>query len=296
MSHNVNVTPPPGHETTRQTIADGMSNPRSPRRSSGFRLNGNAIAAIAANVFREAIRNRVLYAVGIHGFVLVLAALFLPKIAGGAQFKMLPDIGLASMEAISVAIAIAVGSRMIEQEIDKRTVLILASKPISRAEFILGKFFGLGAVLAVMIGLMLGLFLILLWSQNNDFTPVLGLLSAGFLLLRLLLVVAAILLFGSFSSALLAMLMTLTVYLIGNLSQDLIRIGKATENLDIERLTRGLYLVLPDLSRLDIKNDVVYGFAGLPDRAILFGNAVYGVVYTIALLAITIGIFSRRQF
>ncbi len=254
------------------------------------------IVAIAANVFREAIRNRVLYAVGIHGCILLLAALLLPRIAGGAQFKMLPDIGLASMEAIAVAIAIAVGSRMIEQEIDRRTILILVSKPITRAEFILGKFFGLGAVLAAMLGLMLGLFLITLWSQSNDFSVVLAILSTGFLLLRLLLVVAIILLFGSFSSALLAMLMSLTVYLIGNLSQDLIRIGKATENLDLEQLTRGLYLILPDLSRLDIKNDVVYGFAGLPDSSVLLGNAVYGVVYTIALLAITIGIFSRRQF
>ncbi|TAF50904.1 MAG: ABC transporter permease [Oscillatoriales cyanobacterium] len=259
-------------------------------------LSIHVIVAIAANVFREAIRNRVLYAVGIHGFVLGLAALLLPKIAGGAQFKMLPDIGLASMEVIAVAIAIAVGSRMIEQEVDRRTILILISKPITRAEFILGKFFGLGAVLADMLGIMLSLFVLTLWSQNNDFSVVLALLSTGFLLLRLLLLVAIILLFGSFSSALLAMLMSLTVYLIGNLSQDLIRIGKATENLDLEQITRGLYLVLPDLSRLDIKNDVVYGFAGLPDSNILIGNAVYGVVYTIALLAIAIGIFSRRQF
>lgn len=259
-------------------------------------LSLSVIGAIATNVFREAIRNRVLYAVGIHGLVLLLAALLLPQIAGGAQFKMLPDIGLASMEVIAVAIAIAVGSRMIEQEIDRRTILILISKPITRAEFILGKFVGLGAVLAVMLGIMLSLFVLTLWSQNNDFSVVLGILSTGFLLLRLLLLVAIILLFGSFSSALLAMLMSLTVYLIGNLSQDLIRIGKATENFDLERITRGLYLVLPDLSRLDIKNDVVYGFAGLPDNSILIGNAAYGVVYTIALLAITIGIFSRRQF
>ena len=280
-------------ETNPEPTSLGQPEPTSGRRSL---LSFNAIAAIAANVFREAIRNRVLYAVGIHGFVLGLAALLLPRIAGGAQFKMLPDIGLASMEAIAVAIAIAVGSRMIEQEIDRRTILILISKPITRAEFILGKFFGLGAVLAAMLGIMLGLFLLTLWTQNSDFSVALALLSTGFLLLRLLLVIAIILLFGSFSSALLAMLMSLTVYLIGNLSQDLIRIGKATENLDLEQLTRGLYLVLPDLSRLDIKNDVVYGFAGLPDSSILIGNAAYGVVYTIALLAITIGIFSRRQF
>jgi ABC-type transport system involved in multi-copper enzyme maturation permease subunit len=286
-----NATPP--QPTNLEPVPLEFSRPKSSRRSP---LSFKVIVAIAANVFREAIRNRVLYAVGIHGCILLLAALLLPRIAGGAQFKMLPDIGLASMEAIAVAIAIAVGSRMIEQEIDRRTILILVSKPITRAEFILGKFFGLGAVLAAMLGLMLGLFLITLWSQSNDFSVVLAILSTGFLLLRLLLVVAIILLFGSFSSALLAMLMSLTVYLIGNLSQDLIRIGKATENLDLEQLTRGLYLILPDLSRLDIKNDVVYGFAGLPDSSVLLGNAVYGVVYTIALLAITIGIFSRRQF
>jgi len=259
-------------------------------------FGSSSVLAIASNTFREAIRNRVLYAVGIHALVLLAAVLMLPKLAGGAQSKILPDVGLASMEAIAVVIAIVTASSAIDREIDKRTIAIVISKPIARADFILGKFCGLGAVLAVTVAVMLGLFLLALWSQQNDFGVALATLSAGFLWLRLLLVLAIAIAFGTFSSSLLAMLMSLTLYLVGNLSQDLIRIGKATDNADLEQLTRGLYLVLPDFSRLDIKNDVIYGFAGLSGVPELAANVLYGIVYTIFVLAVATGIFSRRQF
>ena len=252
--------------------------------------------AIGANTFREAIRSRVLYAVGIYGLVLLAAMLALPRIAGGAQFKMLLDVGLAAMEAIAVAIALVAASNAIDREIDKRTILVALSKPIARAEFVLGKVCGLAAVLAVAVAAMLALFAVALWVQQNDLGLELAVLSAGFLWLRLVLVVAIAIGFGTFSSGLLALLLSLTLYLIGNLSQDLIRIGKATENADLERLTRMLYLVLPDFSRLDIKNDAIYGFAGLPDAATLVGNVAYGIFYTALVLAIATGIFSRRQF
>jgi ABC-type transport system involved in multi-copper enzyme maturation permease subunit len=51
---------------------------------------------------------------------------------------------------------------------------------------------------------------------------------------------------------------------------------------------------LPDLSRLDLKNDAVYGV--LPQSSVLLTNAGYALVYTAALLMLTTVVFSRREF
>jgi ABC-type transport system involved in multi-copper enzyme maturation permease subunit len=108
------------------------------------------------------------------------------------------------------------------------------------------------------------------------------------------LVAAVALLFGVFTSSLLATLLTFGVYLMGNLSTDLVTLGNLSRNSSIQTLTQGLYLVLPNLSLLNLKNKAVYNL--LPSPLELLGNGVYGLVYTVMLLAIAILIFSRREF
>ena len=73
-------------------------------------------------------------------------------------------------------------------------------------------------------------------------------------------------------------------------------LGRLSRNPGFERLTQNLYLVLPDLSRLDLKNQAVYGLDALPNPLTLITNAGYGLVYTVLVLAIAIFIFSRREF
>jgi Cu-processing system permease protein len=84
------------------------------------------------------------------------------------------------------------------------------------------------------------------------------LISSSFLFLQLSLITAIALGFGVFTSSLLATLLTFGVFLMGQFSQDIVKFGKLTKNPSIEAATQGLYLVLPDLSRLDLKNQAVY--------------------------------------
>jgi ABC-type transport system involved in multi-copper enzyme maturation permease subunit len=108
------------------------------------------------------------------------------------------------------------------------------------------------------------------------------------------LLTAAALLFGVFTSSLLAVFLTFAVYLVGHLSQDMIKFAGITRNPGFQQFAEKLYLVVPDLSRLDLKNNAVYGI--LPPNESLLTNAAYGLVYTILLLTIAILIFSRREF
>ncbi len=252
------------------------------------------ILTIARNAFWQVMRDRILYVIGIFALLMIGAVWLLPEISATTEDKITLDFGIAAIDFLSLIITIFASTALINQEIEKRTIYLLVAKPLSRFELIVGKYLGLSAVVAVLIGGMMLLYFVIL-SCNKIPYPGMSLTISGiFLWFKLSLIVAVGLLFGILTSSLLATLLTLGVYIMGSLSRDLLNIGQYSENSTIERLMSGLYLILPDLGRLDIKNDAVYG--QFPAIAILLTNIGYGFLYTILLLSIAIGIFSRREF
>ncbi|NJL82583.1 MAG: ABC transporter permease [Chloroflexaceae bacterium] len=252
------------------------------------------IWAIAANGFREVLRDRILYVIGFFGALFLFAVTFIPKIALDAEGQILPNLGLGAIALLSTIVAIFVGAGLINKEIDKRTVLVLIAKPISRAELIIGKHLGLFGVLLILVFILSVLCFGLLSAFGVDYPLGSFALAQVYLCLELLLLIAAALAFGAFTSSILATLLSFGVFLMGHVSQDLLELGKISQNPGIERLTRGLYLVLPDLSRLNLRNDAVYNL--LPSGGELISSALYALVYTIMLLGIAIFIFSQREF
>jgi Cu-processing system permease protein len=252
------------------------------------------IWAIAANSFREVIRDRILYFIGFFALLMAFAWRLLPEIAVGTHEKIFLDLGLAAIGLLGIIVAVFVGTGLINKEIDKRTILVLIPKPLSRAEFILGKHLGLSGVLAVMLGVMLMIYLLMLLGMKVSFQALPLIVSVFYLGLELILIAAVALAFGVFTSSILATLMTFGVYLMGHISKDLIQLGIISKNANILAITKNIYLILPDLERLNFRNEAVYGL--LPSADVLIGNALYSLVYTGLLLGISILIFSRRQF
>ena len=252
------------------------------------------IWVIAANGFREVIRDQILYFIGFFALLMAFAWRLLPEIAVGTHQKIFLDLGLAAIGLLGVIVAVFVGTGLINKEIDKRTILVLIPKPLSRAEFILGKHLGLSGVLAVMLGVMLVIYLLMLLGMKVSFQPLPLIVSVFYLGLELILIAAVAIAFGVFTSSIIATLMTFGVYLMGHISKDLIQLGIISKNPNILAITKNIYLILPDLERLNFRNEAVYGL--LPSADVLIGNALYSLVYTGLLLGISILIFSRRQF
>lgn len=259
-------------------------------------MSFDRIFVIARNVFQEVIRDRILYIIGFYALILAVAIRLLPEFAATTENKIFLDFGLVVMSVMGLIVAIFVGTGMVNKEIEKRTVLVLIAKPISRSEFITGKYLGLLAVLAVLIATMTAIYLGFLQFGNVSHSTVSILVAAIFLFLQLTLITAIAITFGVFTSSLLAITLTFAVYLIGNVTQDLLKFGRLSRNPGIEHLTQALYLILPDLSRLDVKNNAVYGLQALSDTTTLITNAGYGLFYSAMLLAIAILIFSQREF
>lgn len=252
------------------------------------------IWAIALNVFREVIRDRILYIIGFFAILQLAAMPLLREVAAATENKMFVDFGLACITILSVLVAVFVGTGLINKEIEKRTVLVLIPKPLSRSEFIIGKHLGLSAVLGVLLAAMTIIYFIGLNLAKITYPTGSILISILYLFIELSLLTGVALLFGVFTSSLLATLLTLAIYLAGHLSPDIVKLGEVSKNETIQNITQSLYLVLPDLSRLDLKNQAVYGV--LPPPMTLFAHAGYGLIYTVLLIAIAIVIFSRREF
>lgn len=252
------------------------------------------ILTIAKNVFWEVIRDRILYLIGFFALIMMVAISFIPQLAATTERKIILDIGLAAIVLIGLVVVAFVATGLVNKEIEKRTMYVLVAKPISRSELIVGKHLGLSTVLAVLVAAMTVIYIAILSLYKIDYPLTSILIASCFIWIELSLLTAAGILFGVFTSSLLATLFTLGIYFMGHATRDLVTFGRLTKNPSVEQLMMGLYLILPDLARLDLKNGAVYG--QVPHLAALITDVGYAVVYTVLLLVATVAIFSRREF
>jgi ABC-type transport system involved in multi-copper enzyme maturation permease subunit len=139
------------------------------------------IYAITLNTFREAVRDRVLYAVLGFACAVLLFTLALAELSLHDQMRVVSDVGLASISLFSVMIAVFLGSSLLYKEIERKTLYVILPKPIRRAEFLLGKYFGIVLTAVVFVALMgaLQLWLTALQAGASPATALVLLLGLG---------------------------------------------------------------------------------------------------------------------
>ena len=110
--------------------------------------------AIAANTYRENIRDRVLYSIVFFAVLVLCASLVMEEITIGDQDKVVRSVALGAIRAFGSVMSIFLGIGLVYKEIEKKTVYTIVSKPIARWMFVLGKYLGLMAVIAAQLALM----------------------------------------------------------------------------------------------------------------------------------------------
>lgn len=125
------------------------------------------IVVIAFNTFKEAIRNRILYIILIFAILLLLSAGVIGDLSISNPQDVIRSIGLSAINMFSILIAIFVGIGLVYNEIDKRTIYTIVSKPIDRTHFLLGKYFGLLLTIYVNILIMTVFFFFTIYYQDS---------------------------------------------------------------------------------------------------------------------------------
>jgi ABC-type transport system involved in multi-copper enzyme maturation permease subunit len=264
------------------------------------------ISRIAVSVFRESVRDRVPYNLVLFAVLLIASSYLLGQMTAGQDVKIIKDLGLAATGAFGLFIAIFIGIGLVSKEVERRSIYSLLSKPISRPQFVAGKYAGLILTLAVNVAVMtVALYAVLgymTWIESPEFKagwdrpgidP--ALLKAIFLIfVQLMLITAVALFFSTFSSPILSAALTFGLFIVGHFNAELRNFDKIVSSKPAAWLARGLYHVLPDLSAFDVKTEVVHG---LPVTfGYLLATAGYGLLYIAALLLGATFIFSRRDF
>jgi ABC-type transport system involved in multi-copper enzyme maturation permease subunit len=265
-----------------------------------------AVRIVAVNVFRESVRDRVLYNLVLFAVLLISSSYLLGQLTAGQDVKIIKDLGLAATSVFGLFIAIFIGIGLVSKEVERRSIYALLSKPVSRAQFIAGKYAGLVLTLAVNVTVM-AVALYVLLAYMSWATPAAtragwdapgtdpALLKALLLIfIELMLITALALFFSTFSSPILSAALTFGLYVAGHFNADLRNFDRVVGSWPAVWLARGAYHVLPDLSAFDVKTEVVHA---LPVTAgYLASTAAYGVAYIAALLLAATVIFSRRDF
>jgi len=116
------------------------------------------IVTIAKNTLIESLRQRVLLVLLLFGVVLTGASLYFTHFTFIDEFKFLKDIGSAAISVTGLLVAMIGAAQLIPAEIERRTIYTVLSKPVRRFEFLLGKYFGLVALLTIMLAIMSTMF------------------------------------------------------------------------------------------------------------------------------------------
>ncbi len=112
-------------------------------------MNLTKISAIARVTFSDLIRDRVLYNILFVSIALFLIALLTAQLSVLSRDRIVIDFGLAGQVLSLSFVALFYGSNLIRKEMERRTLGIALSRPCSRFEFLLGKYLGLVALIAL---------------------------------------------------------------------------------------------------------------------------------------------------
>lgn len=120
------------------------------------------VFVVAFNTYREAVRARVLHglfalALGTLGYAMVVG-----QFASRDGSRVVSDLGAASISAYSVIVAVVLGATSLYRELELKTLFPILARPISRSEYLVGKFVGTWLTLMVFAAANAGVLLLAL--------------------------------------------------------------------------------------------------------------------------------------
>lgn len=294
----------------------------------------SSIAVIALNTFKEAVRNRVLYVILLFALIMIAASGAISRLSIGEHGRIIKNLGFASINLFGVAIAVFVGVSLVFNELDRRTIYTIVSKPISRWQFLLGKYFGL--LLTVYVNLLvmtLGFLFMLHYRQSvggeagflvvavtsavkavgnlvywggaegTTFAGTLGVMPVIFnTALELALITAFAVLFSAFTTPTLSMLFTVLMFVAGRLNQDLVLFGENLRRIAAEEglPLPALYYVVSAAARimpnLGVFHRAVEDALYRPVPQLAWTALFYALLYATGVLFIAMFVFDRRNF
>jgi ABC-2 type transport system permease protein len=252
----------------------------------------SAIYTLARHTLRTYLQEKILLVVLVFGALLMVSSYVLSPLAVGAQIKIVVDVGLASVSIFTVVLIVLLGASSFHLEKERGILRSLLSKPISRVDFILGKYLGTLAVATIVIVLMAALHMLVLTLCGSKITS--QMLWAEYVtILEAGMVTALLTLFSCFTSPVLGSFFTIACVVCGHFSADLLQFAGRFSGGAAHAVVTAFYYVLPNLGLLSLRSEAVHDLAIPP--GMLLAVTMYTLAYVGVLLYVSTVIFRARE-
>jgi ABC-type transport system involved in multi-copper enzyme maturation permease subunit len=253
----------------------------------------NKILTIAENTFKESVRDKILISITIVGFLLIASSKIFIPISIGEEVKIIKDFGISLVEMFGVLIVVFIGTRIFHQEIERKTIYSVMSKPVSELEFVAGKFLGLYYLIVVVQILLFAIFL--LFSKFYLRSVDIYLFNIlYFFLFEFLLLDALAIFFSCFTSPLTSGILTLLTFFIAHLTGYLIVLTRILKVPTLSRIFNFLYYALPNFSVFNIKATILYHLPITINSYLLAFS--YSFLYSTILIIFSSFLYSKKEF
>lgn len=267
----------------------------------------NATLQVALLCFKEGLRHRILYGIFVCATLLMLFSLLISGLFMRDILKIILDICLAATTLGGLLVPFFLAVNVLAGDIDEKTFATILARPVDRASYILGKFFGLALLTLTIMGVLTLATLLAVGGASLIYAPhfleslsIPAILAAiGYKGLGIVLLNSLVLLWSTVTtSTFLATLLTLFTYLIGQTVEDVVRFlslehqGVALSPVVSAVAKLSLY-VFPNLAAFNFDRQAAYGLAIPPMEAL--AALAYGAAYSAVILGLTVFFFRRRD-
>ncbi len=267
------------------------------------------VLSLAVITFKEGIRNRSLFGIALlalflFGLNITVAGFFMRDIG-----KVTVDMNLSALSFAGLLLVFFVGVNLMAKDIDRKTIHLVLSKPISRAQYIWGKYLGIQLFVTISLVLLLlcscltvALLLQLYPAYFVGFSWLVFFVACFFVLVKFWVLTAIVVFFSSLtSSSLITLIFSVSSYVAGVTIEEVVFYLKsemATQEVIISESLKTfidiISYVIPNFSVFDYTLEAAHGLAISGHR--LFLSFSYGAVYISLLLLLASFIFARREF
>src|SRR5574341_899055 len=263
---------------------------------------------VALITFKEGIRNRAFYGISLIALLLLAANFLISDFIMRDVGKVAVDTALSSISFTGLLLVLFVGINLMAKDLDKRTIYMVLSRPVSRQRYIIGKFLGMSLLIAaavVVLSLFGALSILAVKITAPDYFPQfswrLVFLAELFIALSLIMLSALSFLFASFTStSFITLVLTVISYIIGHPINDVKALVEAPQVVGIKvstvtvKLVQIAYYLFPNLSFFDIKIQAAHSLPLSPSY--IFWTVTYGLIYTALAITGAAVLFRRREF
>lgn len=267
------------------------------------------ILSLAVLTFKEGVRDRALYGISFLAVMMLFATILFTNLFGHELGKVMVDLCLSTIAFSGLLLTFFINVNLMAKDIDKLTVYSVLSRPISRTEYIIGKYFGLILIVIVSLSILLffssGIIMIIKGPAAashffKDFSWICYFQAFFYEILMFFVLNAVIIFFSTISSSsFLTLIFSLSVYVTGQTMEEVVTFFKKEalvyhiSSPVNEFIVNYLQYVFPNLSAFDIKTFASHGKLMSSMHTLTLTG--YALFYSALLVFFSILIFRKRE-